>query len=170
MNCNQFHETFKKYYSNCEGFLLKMPPIIIRFPIYEKCLCQKKKEKTTEIKNCYIIRRENYIKKPYKKVKKQSNFEEDKHFNFQCSQSLYPIILCTSASSFVIYKNQTSTRKSQIKKTYNSQIIESFILFQNMGRIMWFYVHTYLFSTESLLFVDFLKMPIKVYPTILFEN
>ena len=48
----------------------------------EKCLCQKKKEKTTEIKNCYIIRRENYIKKPYKKVKKQSNFEEDKHFNF----------------------------------------------------------------------------------------
>ena len=40
----------------------------------EKCLCQKKKEKTTEIKNCYIIRRENYIKKPYKKVKKTIKF------------------------------------------------------------------------------------------------
>ena len=41
----------------------------------EKCLCQKKKEKTTEmIENCYIIRRENYIKKTIQKSQKTIKF------------------------------------------------------------------------------------------------
>ena len=62
----------------------------------EKCLCQKKKEKTTEIKNCYIIRRENYIKKPYKKVKKTIKFWRRQTFQF--------LVLSVSVSHYTMHE------------------------------------------------------------------